>query len=272
MWVTTPRHLQCPSKAPFLVDACGRRERAIERVLEPPHPRTSRQARFVTVKGTPDLGMAPLFAGLRLNVVLGRSARAVEASYLRISVMRSPRAHRRQRVSLERRGGERRQQAQSNTLALSTRTKNRRLCSGIDTSFTRIEDHARVRHPLCSYVSRSTSFKQGSAQVGWRANGWTEDGEYDDGLPRRYRGWAIPSFTGTGPNQHRGLHGRTRSVARRLLPSSLVASARVQSVIARETKRKEVEASVPARNESRWSGCPRAASSCRSRQATPGLK
>lgn len=118
------------------------------------------------------------------------------------------------------RGGERRLARATNARAPGAGTKNRAMRSG-DASFARAED---------SYTSILTMHR---AQVRW----WGAGG-----------GIAVGQTCASGRNQHRGHRKRTECDSPRVIAPAREAAWHVE-------KRKEVEASVPARTRELGFGC-----------------
>jgi hypothetical protein len=187
--------------------------------------RSLRAPVVATVEGTPIHGMLAVFAGCLRNVGLGRSVSFVRGSF----PCRRP--HRRQQVPSGRRGGERRQYAQSACTLRGHAQKARSTLE--DTSFARSRDPCTVRpHPRPLI-----------------------------GFGRRVRfGIAVGQTCESRRNRHRGLIERTERGSPRV-----TASPRRRSCVTRQ-RRKEVMAFVPARKrELRLVSAHRG--SCRSRQA-----
>ncbi len=138
--------------------------------------------------------MTSPFAGRRRNEDLGRSVDVRGGLFL------FGRTHRRQRVPLGRRGGERRQRASSITRTRREGTACRSRLTG-DTSFTRSRD------PCTSIVAQLSRGNPGPAQAG-------------QGNLQRSRGGAVIAVgqtRATGRNRQRGGHVG-RSAARRVSP------------------------------------------------------
>ena len=179
--------------------------------------------------------MTSPFAGRRRNGDLGRSVDVRGGLFL------YGRTHRRQRVPLGRRGGERRQRAFNITRTRREGTACRSRLTG-DTSFTRSKD------PCTSNVAQLSRGNSGS-------------GESRQGNLKRPRGGAVIAVgqtRATGRNRHRGSSRR----AERGSPHVTVPQGSREVTC---QKRKEVAASVPARISRARVRVPVRRSSCRSR-------
>jgi len=180
--------------------------------------------------------MPAAFAGFRSNVGLGRSVSSVRGSFP------CKRSHRRQQVPSGRRGGERRQHAQSARTLLGERSNGRSPRSRTRPS---LGPEARARQSPLNSPARGASL----VQMLWRG---------------RF-GIAVGQTCVSRKNRHRGRNERTERGSPRV-----TASLRRRSCVTRQ-KRKEVMAFVPARKrELRLVSVRRG--SCRSRQAGSWLR
>lgn len=188
------------------------------------------------VESTPIFGKVVPFAGHYRNEGLGRSVTVRQGSL--------PQANGRaddSRVFFGRRGGERRQRAQTrHTHPTRAAKKNAERASG-DTSFTR------SKGPCTSIV---TTLRAAQVERRWRG----------------FRGIAVGQTHGSGRNQHRGHGNRTKNARLAAHHRSL----RGRSVV-RTRKGRRLRPPSLRGNESSGE-CPYVVSSCRSHQALLGFK